>query len=786
MSGKELFLQARKINDQFARSQEDWKEMVRLYVAAGEQATGLSNIEIADCFKWSATIMLNDFVDKSPETYNEALLLYQRVETVKYLPNWYAVVDEHLLARIAPCSFGFDPHHLDVGGPELIDGMVDQLVRLKGTLEAVVFAPTLLHRSILTPVYTGRARSFAENTAAICAIDRLLDILWTKLDRVSMGEVGFTARGCLYHYCMPKTLDSFEIAKQSYRKAIKKLTLIDDGAAVSYTHLIDLLERPAFHGFGEVVDAQACAEEARALKEERDAWYKTDRSGRLMFWEARMIIGPDWRSSFQILQPPAESLQRAIMLFEKVLAESNNNLFKLEAAAMLGWTYQRRMPSTPENLRKMLANYTQVFLIDPRADGSIETDFTFCNMSRQDRINACSHMASINVRHVLQLMLPVCFFPERHNFPLEVRGELDQLKAFLASRTPNDPYGELVQRGFAEYSTFMSKWEVKLAQANPRMGKDTFLASAAESVGRTILEHAGTSEGASAVKKKEEELHSKFDIVQSLYDDEAMGMFCAGFSTAFSEVYIASMAVNSGQVSINTGNLGVQAMLVVLSMLPLIGGVAPALVDAGYSAYVEEKMQSSAKFMTTTFRMTALLEDAVLKALCEVQRQQLQEINELEGNSGKIVTGLFAQLQGKLESLRELIAKQPDQPDLEKLAAQVAMDIIKREIYSGRLRAPEEGKKIVTPQQVADRLVAATLQAVAQLHAEQEVHVQRGASAKSSPKRSEKARATEAPASRPASQQQHYNASSQKVGLEVESARLLTDPPSRGCPCSIM
>jgi hypothetical protein len=44
-------------------------------------------------------------------------------------------------------------------------------------------------------------------------------------------------------------------------------------------------------------------------------------------------------------------------------------------------------------------------------------------------------------------------------------------------------------------------------------------------------------------------------------------------------------------------------------------------------------------------------------------------------------------MQGKLESLRELIAKQPDQPDLEKLAAQVAMDIIKREICGRRRRA---------------------------------------------------------------------------------------------------
>lgn len=309
----DLFQQARDIEKKLTKSQEDWKEIVRLYLAAAEKRSGLSAIEIADCYQWSGNIILNHYEDKSAKTYNEGLRLFMILERMQGLPNWYQVVDQQLLARIAPSSFGFDPSQIIVGDGKLIDSLSMKMVRMRGPLETAACLPYLLIKSIIEPVNSRSAGSCSENTTAIKSIDKIISMVWEDLPRIPIGEAGLTCKGFLHHHCMPKTRAAFNAAKQSYKAAIKKITLIENGACCAYAHLIDLLERPEAHGFGGCVgvDAASLDMEAQQLREQRDQWYRTDLSRRLMFWEMQLLLNKDFdRGIIGLQNPVPEFLER--------------------------------------------------------------------------------------------------------------------------------------------------------------------------------------------------------------------------------------------------------------------------------------------------------------------------------------------------------------------------------------------------------------------------------------------------------------------------------------------
>jgi len=421
-----------------------------------------------------------------------------------------------------------------------------------------------------------------------------------------------------------------------------------------------------------------------------------------------MLVNHHWSScSFNLRNPPAEAVKRAVYLGQKVLAESDNSLIKQLTAALLGWIYHFRASSTVQNLRTAFKYYRQAFTINPETDGSLKTDFTFVGMSVDDRVRANTYRSEATLRGMLQIVLPLCFLPQS-DFALP-QADLDEFKLFLTSLSspvPGNRASKLLSKCLPEYAAFATEYCTKMAESPATLQKDKFVQCKAEQVGSVIV----GGNGAAKVTAIKEELQTTKQIIGSFYKDPVMTQFYVGFSTTFSEIHGASRAIRSGNVATSTGNTAVSAASFLLSMAPIVGGAASAALNAGYGFYAETKLRNNAGMMMTTFPLDATLCDAVLEVLQKVHRDRLQELKELDATSDQIKVTLLDALSERLEYLTSLIAKQSAETYVQKLAARLAMNLIEQQIYTGAI------PPLLSPDDTAELLAQKTLVLITDTH----------------------------------------------------------------------
>lgn len=368
-----------------------------------------------------------------------------------------------------------------------------------------------------------------------------------------------------------------------------------------------------------------------------------------------------------------------------------------------------------DNLRAAIKCYHLTFELDAKKDGSIGTDFTFVNMSKSDLLKANSKKIDLFQRKVLQFVLPMCFFPEKVKNYENLRGDLDRLRAFLDT----EPGSEAITVGYRDYKSYVARRTKMMSHVSPEVKKDAFLMSKTEQVGTTILESAASPGNSSKVKQQEQELLSVTQLIESFHADPSMRDFYLGFSRTFTSIHTSSHAIHSGTIAVSTDNLAVTAGAFLLSMVPLIGNTAQTVLETGYEKYTETKLQNNASMMVSRFPMNVLMNEAVLKALSKVHTDKLKELRELDASSDAIMEGLLDKLVGKLESLKSIICAQHEENEMEKLAAQVAMDVIQQHIFSGKIPSK------ALPSAIAEQLTHATLQSVSTVHAQREALLQK-------------------------------------------------------------
>lgn len=493
---------------------EDWKDCVRLYAEATDDPSLHSPdnaIRLADCYKDAAIILL-ERLEKTPENFAAALKFFGSLaEVAPSVPNWFEVYDTHLMARMAPAAYGFDPSLVDVGDDDQIDSLATNLMRHKGILETVYSLQKFIDRCILQPALLS-GHSLTENRVAVRVIERLISACETETAGSNhLLEITYTSRGQLHQYCKEKTEETFAEALSSYKRAIanKKPNLfVYNGAGASYVCLIDLLERPAVHGFDFVRSEEDVELELKELRKERDEWYKSDPTRRLMYYEMLMLTNHDCHFRvFPLLSPNESMVRRALTLGSAALDESNNDFVRQNVALALALINHHSLPRSEASLREALKYYRLTISIDTSQRNSLEMDVTYVNVSVADRTRAHTNFTSENIRKALINVLPVCFFPENHPDFQPLTAELKEFEEYVESFcTVTAAHGQpeisrkTISSCFPDYRD--SVRQVREVMSNlpnsEQIKKNPIVLSAAKHVGAAAL--SGNSERTKAEK----------------------------------------------------------------------------------------------------------------------------------------------------------------------------------------------------------------------------------------------------------------------------------------------
>ena len=694
-------------------SDAEAKEIVRLLVAAATQKEErLGDLQLGDCYKDAGLLILNH-CEKTPENFQEAIRLLSQVEEVhkqRHLPNWFHVYDDLLIASVSPASFGFDPSKVSVGSEDDIKQLAQKMVRHKGHIETLFCLSNLLNQFIFKPFHLGHGERLSDNTVAVAVLETMI----AYLVECRYGlEISLAMRGILAQYCKPKTRENFDTAVQSYQKSIASRRdgkFYDNGAIYSFVHLIDLLERPEVHGFtaeilfgvdggNRVADGgiEALGEEAAALRSQRDEWYKTDPTRRLACFEIEFATNQfAYGSNYRIALPdPTKAIvDRALFLGKEVLDQSNNNLIRQRAATAMGLILHNCLLPSDDTLRQSMDHYKQALGIDVMVKDALSLDLTYVGMPVRDRREAGRQNSDKAVRTILRKMLPICFFPENYPQFAALSADLEAFKSYIASlnssttdsvdlNRPLSVTRATISSCYTDYVANVSNIRQFLSTLkNPGARNNAFVLANAEQAGAAMLGASGC--GDDAAKKNNAEEMKKFEEatinIDSFYDDPTMADFYGGFSSTLTTVLTASLAVDSGMLCIDTGNPAVSGIAFLLSMVPVVGGVLPTIVETGYSTYMSANMRASARKMVKNF--PAGVGNTVSLIVSRVQKDRMSELHVLDKSGDLVVAGLIDRLVSVYSALERIVTDgYPDDTAMEKIGAQVANALIKHHIY---------------------------------------------------------------------------------------------------------
>jgi tetratricopeptide (TPR) repeat protein len=200
--------------------------------------------------------------------------------------------------------------------------------------------------------------------------------------------------------------------------------------------------------------------------------------------------------------------------------------------------------------------------------------------------------------------------------------------------------------------------------------------------------HASENEE-SVYEKEIQKLMGTKKKLAEIQNNQDLYEYYNGFLTTISQVYIVSIVIKSGQLSLNTSNPAVTVVSKLVSLIPLIGShissAGEALWDFMKGVQMKNKAMNVVKFSTTSDEFNEMVQEVLVDFISENK----DKIIEMGNKSDEIVDTWYKKLakfcSDIKSSIEESIWVQEFETPMQKIGNKDASELISEWLSSGKI-----------------------------------------------------------------------------------------------------